>query len=566
MLLACAGVLGAGASSTILRAKASTPRWSTPASPAAAARARRAARARWAAGAQQRGAGVQMLDDGEPTELQQHVDLLNSCFKADTREPHYSSPSPSPPTAEQAAVAPTGAHLFPNLPLWRVQWVTLPHHNELLNVHVPHYCHMFSEIMSRERPWLFGSLFLEGGSRNLGAEGQDARPGDVGTLCEIVTCQRQTDGRMLLGIRAVGRIEVLRETQSLPYARADCEFYTDEEELELLDDMATEAVASLATDDTPLARITGAVNAATLAAASTMACEWAALEATLPVASGEGIPALSAIDVASADELEQARARISVAAVAAASKAAESALGEFAMGVDARLGPPVEASPFVLDEEDELADEPESHDTWRGAQPGEEDEDADADAPEEVAAAAEAAAEEELSLASVEASCWNELLATWTLAGRLRALKLGDLPPMLTSLMPPPPPGGWDECPGEMDDEGVCLTTAVTLPGPVRRTRASFLLTALLPELVKTVEQRLELLRSRSVHSRLLLLRSELVKQRKVLAAVLALRGAMGPTGAAGTAELNAAEDDGGEGGAEDEPPQRDASSESSDH
>jgi len=469
-----------------------------------------------------------MLDDGESTELQQHVDLLNSCFNANV---HATSDDPPPatdlPTVEATtpAAKPAGAHLFPALPIWRVQWVTLPHHNELLNVHVPHYCHMFTEIMSRERPWLFGSLFLEGGSRNLGAEGFETQPGDVGTLCEIVTCERQSDGRLLLGTRAVGRIEVQGETQTLPYTRADCEFYADVETLELVDDAATEAVAALASDEASLPRITNAVRSAALAAASTLATGWAALEATLPVDPAEGIPALSSIDVESAHELKQASARISASAIRAADDAASSALSGAAMGAGAA---PTEPSPLVYDEE-ELAELPAWEDLWRDWHE----------------------ADEEQPLACVEACCWNELLATWTLAGRLRpTLKLGDLPPMLTSLMPPPPPGGWDECPTDVDDGGVCLNPGLTLPGPVRRARASYLLTALLPELVKTVEQRLELLRSRSVRSRLLVLCQELEKQRKVLAAVLALQSAVGPADATGD-RPGAIDADGGDRSAE---------------
>lgn len=39
---------------------------------------------------------------------------------------------------------------------------------EVLHVHVPHYCHMFELVMAGPRPWRFGHVYLPGGSANLG--------------------------------------------------------------------------------------------------------------------------------------------------------------------------------------------------------------------------------------------------------------------------------------------------------------------------------------------------------------------------------------------------------------
>lgn len=39
---------------------------------------------------------------------------------------------------------------------------------EVLHVHVPHYCHMFEGIMAGPRPWRFGHVYLPGGSEALG--------------------------------------------------------------------------------------------------------------------------------------------------------------------------------------------------------------------------------------------------------------------------------------------------------------------------------------------------------------------------------------------------------------
>ena len=50
---------------------------------------------------------------------------------------------------------------------------------EILHVHVPHYCHMFESIVAGPKPWRFGHLYLPGGSASLG---EDLTP--IGILYE----------------------------------------------------------------------------------------------------------------------------------------------------------------------------------------------------------------------------------------------------------------------------------------------------------------------------------------------------------------------------------------------
>ncbi len=141
---------------------------------------------------------------------------------------------------------------YPNLPLWRVQWAALPGCTETLNVHVPHYAHMFMQLVSGPRPWRFGHIYLPGGSSNLGDAEYGLQPGTgaplLGTLMEIQRLVQLRDGRLLIIARGVARIRAVRECHNLPYSRADCVLYTDEEERTLWQDDAV-ATAAAAMDD-----------------------------------------------------------------------------------------------------------------------------------------------------------------------------------------------------------------------------------------------------------------------------------------------------------------------------
>ena len=127
-----------------------------------------------------------------------------------------------------------------DLPLWRVQWSVLPGFNQLLNVHVPHYTHMFSQLADAPSEGArFGHLLLPGGSENLGDPRYALEPGTeaplVGVLMQVRAVVPLSEGRMQIVAHALCRFEVMRATQTLPYSRADVRLLPDSEEIILLD-------------------------------------------------------------------------------------------------------------------------------------------------------------------------------------------------------------------------------------------------------------------------------------------------------------------------------------------
>lgn len=132
-----------------------------------------------------------------------------------------------------------------NLPLWRVQWTELPGFQNVLNVHEPHYTHMFRTLLLKHQPpWYFGHLYLPGGSENLGnpefalpAEQkettitesslptldelkQQVKVTTIATLMQVTDYIEQDDGRLTLIVQAVDRIEILGANQQVPHAVA----------------------------------------------------------------------------------------------------------------------------------------------------------------------------------------------------------------------------------------------------------------------------------------------------------------------------------------------------------
>lgn len=177
-----------------------------------------------------------------------------------------------------------------SLPLWRVQWAVLPGCTQTLNVHVPHYVHMFTQLTRGPRPWQFCHVYLPGGSVNLGNDEYALRPGTgaplVGTLMEVQRIVQLADGRLIVIARGVARLRVVTETQSLPFARADCELLPDAEEIERWNDAAlaaaADAVADPATGDAAAAvavgRVANDVQAAAAAAAAASMRVWCCWE------------------------------------------------------------------------------------------------------------------------------------------------------------------------------------------------------------------------------------------------------------------------------------------------
>jgi Lon protease-like protein len=127
-------------------------------------------------------------------------------------------------------VQPDDLTVLEQVPLWRVQWTELPGYQNVLNCHVPHYTHMFHRILSGPKPWLFGHLFLPGGSENLdnplyrlpeepsGSIGTQATV--AGTLMQVTDYRQLEDGRLALIVQALERFQLLAATQHVPYAIA----------------------------------------------------------------------------------------------------------------------------------------------------------------------------------------------------------------------------------------------------------------------------------------------------------------------------------------------------------
>jgi Lon protease-like protein len=144
------------------------------------------------------------------------------------------------------AVSPSCKTLLKNVPLWRTQWVEMPGYQNLLNVHVAHYTHMFHTILAGPKPWYFGHVFLPGGSENL--DNPDYRlvprhhhngpPSNnnnttkatyTGVLMQICDAQQLEDGRLALVVQALERFHILHATQHTPYAIATVQLLPDTE-------------------------------------------------------------------------------------------------------------------------------------------------------------------------------------------------------------------------------------------------------------------------------------------------------------------------------------------------
>jgi Lon protease-like protein len=145
-----------------------------------------------------------------------------------------------------------------NLPLWRVQWTELPGYQNVLNVHVPHYTHMFRTLLSQpqQQPIYFGHVYLPGGSEQLGKpefnlpenynvplsndnnnnnNNNNNNATLVGTLMKITDWfDHPTDGRLTLVVQGVAPIKILEASQQVPYAIASrVKILSDEEPVEV---------------------------------------------------------------------------------------------------------------------------------------------------------------------------------------------------------------------------------------------------------------------------------------------------------------------------------------------
>ncbi|KAL3934833.1 MAG: hypothetical protein SGBAC_009528 [Bacillariaceae sp.] len=135
--------------------------------------------------------------------------------------------------AEATLVAPSSNGILQNVPLFRVQWTELPGYQNILNIHVPHYTHMFRKIMAGPKPWRFGHIYLPGGSENLSNPDYALEEGTgatmMGTLMQIADAFEQEDGRLAIIVQGVEKIRVVTSIQSEPFAMADVQLVPDDE-------------------------------------------------------------------------------------------------------------------------------------------------------------------------------------------------------------------------------------------------------------------------------------------------------------------------------------------------
>lgn len=254
-----------------------------------------------------------------------------------------------------------------DLPLWRVQWTVLPGFNQVLHVHVPHYCHMFETLAASagRDPWespawgpwgqvfneasntdaaqptirsanaegtgrggggdglrfgsdgpLFGHLLLPGGSANLDkAEAQlvrGTRAPVIGAVMQLRELRRLGDGRLAVHAVALCRFRVLRGTQTAPFSRADVIMLPDKEEIIRC------LRASARHHKSRAACVAGA-----RAAASVSALVWAAAESEPSPAEGDDL------DRGFIGELANVNLKLDEAAVVAEVAAAEHAASAF---------------------------------------------------------------------------------------------------------------------------------------------------------------------------------------------------------------------------------------------
>jgi Lon protease-like protein len=129
----------------------------------------------------------------------------------------------------------TKGDCFENVPLFRVQWTELPGYQNMLNIHVPHYTHMFRRILKGPKPWRFGHVYLPEGSENLNNplynfdNGDNSEATTIGTLMQISDVIEDDKGQFGIIVQAVDRFRVVKATQHVPYAVATVKLLADEE-------------------------------------------------------------------------------------------------------------------------------------------------------------------------------------------------------------------------------------------------------------------------------------------------------------------------------------------------
>jgi Lon protease-like protein len=131
----------------------------------------------------------------------------------------------------------TSSSILLNVPLFRVQWTELIGYQNMLNIHEPHYTHMFRRIISQpsSQKWRYGHVYLPNGSKNLNnPEFKYDNPNNkatyIGTLMQISdVVDVEEDGRLGLIVQAIERFEIVNVTQQIPYTMATIRLLPEDE-------------------------------------------------------------------------------------------------------------------------------------------------------------------------------------------------------------------------------------------------------------------------------------------------------------------------------------------------
>jgi Lon protease-like protein len=384
-------------SATLLAPARTHGTWTAPAAPL-----RSRARALASSGGDLRG--------GEDRERNARVSALKKLF--------YTPLQPAGCAADDGLTVACGVRL--DLPVCRWSFPLLPGAQRVLNVFQAEYVHLFEELLAREAAEgerLYAHVLLPGGLDNLASDEYALRPGTraplVGTLMRVLRCDRMADSRLRLVVQGVARVRVLRERQTLPYARADVRILPDAEELASADAAAgdAEAAAPPTADEVRAAAAVGASSAWAAYEAADITRVPGALQETYYGVQGPWAPALVPLN---GSALEPCARRAATAARAAGD----------AVVAAARAGASAE---------------------WSAAWTADVAHDAERQSARRALDLAMSAASSESRLRELELALWLRLDRLLALLHALRPNKTGPtpVPASMLGLLPPPPAAGW---------------------------------------------------------------------------------------------------------------------------
>jgi len=196
-----------------------------------------------------------MTDSGQPDDMEGRGDLRGGKNKLRNEQvlalkrSFYSSPEPSEeiPDAEKLGgrglaarrVAKAGTPdsllgIIRDIPLCRWDNVMLPGFNQVLNVWMPIYTHLFESIIAQPQPWYYVHLHTPGGTDNLmnpdyALDDPASTAPRVGTLMRIQSASRTEDSRLALVVQGLMRVRVVEQTQKEPFNRATVQLFPDDE-------------------------------------------------------------------------------------------------------------------------------------------------------------------------------------------------------------------------------------------------------------------------------------------------------------------------------------------------